>query len=72
MRKLDPDIYFSDKEIKYISHNIFIYRIKVLAFCRHHSLSIEEPSKEQVKQILLGGIEKEKEYAARKNIQFRE
>ena len=68
--ELEPDPYFSDEEIEYISFDALIDEIEVLTACINQSQLIKESSKEPVKQILRRRIEKEKEYAALKNIWF--
>ena len=70
--ELEPDPYSSDEEIEYISVDAPIDRIEVLATCTNQSQPTKESSKEPVKRILHRRIEKEKEYAAPKNIRFGE
>ena len=68
MRELESDCYSSDKKIEYISLNKPIDGIKVLATRTNESQPTKKSFKEPVKQILHQRIEKEKEYAAFKNI----
>ena len=68
--ELEPDPYSSDEE--YISLDAPIDGIEVLAARTNQSSSTKEPSKEPVKRILRRRIEKEKEYAAPKNVCFGE
>ena len=70
--ELEPDPYSSDEEIEYVSLDEPIDGIEVLAACTNKSQSAKKSSKEPVKQILRRRIEKEKEYAAPKNVRFGE
>ena len=68
--ELEPDLYSFDEE--YISLNIPIDGIEVLATCTNQLSSTKKPSKEPIKRILRRCIEKEKEYTAPKNVRFGE
>ena len=70
--ELEPDPYSSDEEIEYISLDEPIDGIEVLPASINESQSAKKSSKEPVKQILHRCIEKEKEYAASKNVRFGE
>ncbi len=70
--KLEPDPYSFNEEIEYISFDAPIDGIEVLAACTNQSQPTKEPSKEPVKQILRRRIERDKEYAAPKNVRFGE
>lgn len=72
IRKLELNLYFSDKEIEYISLDTIIDMIEVLATHINQSQPIKKLSKEPVKRILRQRIEKKKEYTASKNIWFDE
>lgn len=69
--ELEPDFYFTDEEIEYISLDIPIDGIGVLAVHTNQFLT-KELAKKLVKQILRQCIEKKKEYTALKNIWFSE
>ena len=59
IRELEPDFYFSHEEIKYISLDALIDKIRVFAACTNQ-FSTKEPTKKLVKQILHRHIEKKK------------
>lgn len=69
---MKPDSYFSDKELEYVSLDISIDEIEVLATCTNQPQPAKKLSKVTVQQILHQCIEKEKKYAATKNIRFGE
>lgn len=62
------DLLFSDKKIEYVFFDIPNDKIEVLAAHINQFRSIEEPSKELIKQILQQHIEKKKVYATLKNV----
>lgn len=68
IKKLNSDLYFSDQEVKYISLDIFIDRIGVLAICINQGKLAKELGKKLVKQIFCWRIEKKIEYATLKNV----
>ncbi len=70
--ELESDPYSSDKEVEYVSLDAPIDEIGVLAARTNQSQPAKEPSKKPVKRILRQRIEKEKEYAAPKNVRFGE
>ena len=70
--ELEPNFYFSYKEMKYISFDKSIDGIRVLATYTNESQPAKKSFKKPVKQILHQCIEKEKEYIAFKNVQFDE
>ncbi len=70
--KLEPDPCSSNEEVEYVSLDALIDGIGVLAARTNQSQPAKEPAKELVKRILRRRIEKEKKYAAYKNVQFRE
>ena len=70
--ELEPDPYSSDEEVEYVSLDTSIDGIGVLAAYTNQSQFTKELSKEPVKRILRRHIEKEKEYATPKNVQFGE
>lgn len=67
----DPDPYFSDDEVKYVSLDEPI-ETGVLAARSNQPKPTPGPSKELVKQILPRRIEKQNNYATPKNIRFGE
>ncbi len=68
IRELEPNPYSSNKEIEYISFDTSIDGIEVLVTRTNQSQPTKKPSKEPVKRILRRHIEKEKKYAAPKNV----
>lgn len=67
----DPDLYFSDEEVQYISLDKPIETGVLAAQCNQLK-STSGLSKEPVKRILRRRIEKENNYAAPKNMRFGE
>ena len=72
IRDLEPDPYFSDEEVEYVFLDAPIDGIGILAARTYQSQQAKELAKKPVKRILRRRIEKEKEYAAPKNVQFGE
>ncbi len=70
--ELEPDFCSSYKEVEYVFLDAPIDGIGVLAACTNQSQPAKEPAKESVKRIFRRRIEKEKEYAASKNVRFGE
>ena len=70
--KLEPDPCSSNEEVEYVSLDALIDGMGVLAARTNQSQPAKEPAKELVKRILRRRIEKEKKYAAHKNVRFRE
>lgn len=52
IEKLDPDFYFSDEEIEYISLDTLIDKTKVLTACINQAKPVKKAAKKLVKQIL--------------------
>ena len=50
--ELEPDPYFSDEKIEYVSLDKPIDRIKVFATCTNESQLAKKSSKKPIKQIL--------------------
>lgn len=65
----ESEYYFFDKKIEYVSLNILIDRIGILAACTDQFLA-KDSGKKPVKQILYQSIKKKTKYAAPKNIWF--
>lgn len=66
--KLEPNLYFSNKKIEYVSLDKPIDKIEVLAACKNKSQLAKKLSKEPVKKILRQYIGEKKEYTAPKNV----
>lgn len=49
IKETDFDLYFSDKEIKYISLNAFINKSDILAACANYVKPVKEPIKKPIK-----------------------
>ena len=67
---LELDLYSSDEEVKYVSLDVPINGIRVLAARTNQFQPAKKPAKEPVKRILRRRIEKEKKYTAPKNVRI--